>query len=387
MLQLLVFSERSLRIKEIVDAIAVGPKGERHFNPRNRMPEPREISRFCSSFVVVVSRQEVSDNEDDEGELLQLAHFSVKAYLTSSRVQNKFKFSQDFQETTAKASIAKVCLAYLLHLDQDLQLQEIRRTFPFAQYCAEYWMEHAVESKEEDEELRLLAMEFLLRKKSYTNCYQLYAPDQPWMNDGILRRERPPAALYYASFGGLAHTVGNLIRQGADVNAPRGVYGTALYVAAGEGHKRIVELLLGGGADVNVQGNEYYGSALQVASREGHDRIVELLLDSGANVNEEGGKYGSALQAAIQKGHERIVELLLDRGANVNVQGDDRTVLQEASVGGYDRIVELLLSKGADVNGKEGRDGNALQLASRGGHHKIVELLVGAQRGNYSNTQ
>jgi hypothetical protein len=37
-------------------------------------------------------------------------------------------------------------------------------------------------------------------------------------------------------------------------------------VASGEGHERVVELLLNQGADVNTQ-DGYYGSALYVASR------------------------------------------------------------------------------------------------------------------------
>jgi hypothetical protein len=41
----------------------------------------------------------------------------------------------------------------------------------------------------------------------------------------------------------------------------------------------------------------------------GHDRIVELLLGKGANV------YGNALQAASRNGHEKVVELLLAGGA------------------------------------------------------------------------
>ena len=85
-LQLLAFSKRPLRIEETVDAVAVNPKGEPHFNPKNRMPEPREILRYCSSLVVAVSVKRDSYDENDEGVVLQLAHFSVKEYLTSSRV-------------------------------------------------------------------------------------------------------------------------------------------------------------------------------------------------------------------------------------------------------------------------------------------------------------
>ncbi|KAI9809040.1 MAG: hypothetical protein M1825_002329 [Sarcosagium campestre] len=388
-LQLLIFSERPLRIEEAVDAVAVDPKGKQHFNPENRMPVPQEISRYCSSLVVVVLAQELSEDENDKELVLQLAHFSVKEYLTSSRVRKEF--AQVFRETTAKASIATVCLAYLLHLDQDLGVQRIRRDFPFAQYCAQYWMEHAAESKEQDKELRCLAMEFFLHKESYTNCYHLYVPDRPWYDSYIHGKMDPPAALYYASFGNLIHAVGDLIQGGADVNAQGGHYGNALYGASYRGHDKIVELLLGRGADVNAQGG-FYGNALQAASYQGHDMIIELLLGRDADVNAQGGDFGNALQAASYQGHDMIIELLLGRDADVNAQGGHcGNALYGASYRGHDKIVELLLGRGADVNAQGGFYGNALQAASYKGHDKIVELLLGkdadvnAQGGFYGN--
>ncbi|KAI9884227.1 MAG: hypothetical protein M1823_003976 [Watsoniomyces obsoletus] len=402
-LQLLIFSERPLLIEEIVDAVAVGPKGERHFNPENRMPVPREILRYCSSLVVVVTVRGYLTNWEE----LQLAHSSVKEYLTSSRVETQF--SQDLQETTAKASIAIVCLAYLMHLDQDLELEEIKRTFPFAQYCGRYWMEHAAECKEQGDELRLLTMELLLHKKAYTNSYRLCPRDQPWLNPSHLSRASPPAALYYTSLGGLANAVGDLIQKGADANALGGRYGTALQAASAHGHTRVVKLLLSQRAEVNVKGG-HYGTALQAASleghnqivdlllshgaevnaqgpfgntalqlalREGHDRTIELLLSHGAKANSEGGHYGTVLQAASYRGHDQIVELLLSRGAEINVEGGSfGTALQAASYQGHDQIVELLLNRGADINAEGGPVGTALQAASSQGHDQIVELLL-----------
>lgn len=52
-----------------------------------------------------------------------------------------------------------------------------------------------------------------------------------------------------------------------------------------------------------------------------HRKIVQLLLDKGANVNEQGGFFGNALQAASFGNHREIVQLLRDKGANVNTQG------------------------------------------------------------------
>jgi hypothetical protein len=56
-LQLLIFSERPLRIEEAVDAIAVDTEGNPYFNPDHRMPIPREILYYCSSLVVVSTKK------------------------------------------------------------------------------------------------------------------------------------------------------------------------------------------------------------------------------------------------------------------------------------------------------------------------------------------
>jgi ankyrin repeat protein len=380
----MIFSKRPLQIDEIVDAVAVGPKGERHFNPRNRMPEPREISRYCSSLVIVVSTQNNSDDANDAEAVLQLAHFSVKEYLTSSRVQTEFR--QVFQENTAKVAIATVCLGYLLHLDQNLKWQDMELTFPFARYCALNWMEHAAVSNEQDEELRCLALELFLHEKSYINWLNLNN------NLHVLRGLEPtfenqPAALYCASFGGLTHVVGDLIRQGANINAQGGFYGNALQAASVNGHDKVVELLLDKGADINAQGG-YYGNALQAASVAGHDKIVDLLLDKDADINVQGGFYGNALQAASVAGHDNIVKMLLDKDADIDASGvyfDN--ALQAASARGHDKIVALLLDKGDDINPHEGHYGKAqaLQTASAYGHDKIVELLLsyGAGKSTY----
>ncbi|KAF2721065.1 purine and uridine phosphorylase, partial [Polychaeton citri CBS 116435] len=83
LLQFLTFSERPLRLEEAIDAIVVFPDRTPAFDERHRMPQPREITRFCSSLVSIVNHEiEPSKNS---GDYLQLAHFSVKEYLVSKR--------------------------------------------------------------------------------------------------------------------------------------------------------------------------------------------------------------------------------------------------------------------------------------------------------------
>lgn len=139
-LQFLAFFERPLRIEEVVEVIAVDPKGDPRFDSRSRMPEPKEILRYCSS-LMAVERRRTSEYGQTMVTELQLSYFSVKEYLTSNRLEKDLMPS--FQEISAKASIATICLAYLLQLDGKLPVLEIRKNFPLAQYCARYWMSHA----------------------------------------------------------------------------------------------------------------------------------------------------------------------------------------------------------------------------------------------------
>lgn len=167
-LQLLAFAVRPLRVKEIVDAVAVNLDGEPHFDLRNRMPDPAEILRYCSSLVVVVPGQPDFYDDDIDGLVdLQLAHFSVKEYLISSRVHEGF--SHAFQEYKAKLQISIVCVRYMMHVDWDLQQQELRRVFPFAQYCTLYWVWVAGKQLHTEDfmELRRIMAPFLVRTRAF----------------------------------------------------------------------------------------------------------------------------------------------------------------------------------------------------------------------------
>lgn len=98
-LQLLTFSMRPLMLEELIDTIVVNPEKELAFDPKYRMPDPREICRYCSSLVVAVTREfqgATEDYPDQEEQIeresgcfieLRLSHFSVKEFLTSDQLE------------------------------------------------------------------------------------------------------------------------------------------------------------------------------------------------------------------------------------------------------------------------------------------------------------
>jgi len=319
-LQWLAYSARPLQIKEVAEVITVNIEHSPRFDSERRFPEPRDILTICSSLVTTTtgdSYDEIEDPDDEmAGEQVRLAHFSVKEYLVSERIQVGSASRYSLRKIHANVSIAETCLAYLLQFDHpnSLTLQTFEE-FPLARYAAKYWTQHAQYAGADMNAIHLLSVELFLQKKdAYLNLIRLFDPDRPWREPDISMSlenswKNVPSPLYYASSTGLVESARVLLEYGADVNAQGGDYGTALQAASYGGHDRVVQRLLENGADVNAQGG-HYGTALQAASYGGDDRVVQRLLENGADVNVQGGHYGTALQAASAQGHDQIVQRL-----------------------------------------------------------------------------
>ncbi|KAJ5152694.1 uncharacterized protein N7482_009172 [Penicillium canariense] len=425
-LQFLTYSEPPLTIEEAVDIVAIDPSGHPVFDPTFRMPDPREIGKFCPSLVTLVVREQRYRKSWTE---LQLAHLSVQQYLKSDRIVSSFDpkssdvgmlFQNSLNLTVASGDITTVCLQYLSQLDTRKSTGELAKEYPFFVYSARYWMGHAKICETEKHVLDRILKFFLEQVEAYEAWEQAFCLDPsvpPVFEPGY--EKMPP--LYYAALAGLQHTVQLLLnregdlkvhgedalqaasmggcteavqlpfRNGADVNIQGGHFGNALQAASAGGYTEVMQLLLRNGADVNIQGGEF-DNALQAASLRGHTEDVQLLLRNGADVNIQGGHFGNALQGASSRGHLEIVQLLFRNGADMNKRGGlFDTALQAASAGGYTEVMQLLLRNGADVNIQGGYFGNALQAASAGGYTEVMQLLlrngadVNIQGGEFGN--
>ncbi|KAK6524342.1 hypothetical protein TWF281_011250 [Arthrobotrys megalospora] len=412
-LQFLAFSERPLRIDEAVDVIAVQTDESPPFDPSNRMPIPDEITRYCSSLVVVVTRE----NSEDGNQIkeLQLAHFSVKEYLTSGLVEERFKESMG--EATARGSITRVCLSYLWCLDPALNGlkfphylygfyridKKVKTEFPLAEYSLKYWAGHARFAAAQAGVQQSILHFLSKRDKTMELWYRGYSTNS---KKGY-PREDIGSSLYLAASAGFEHAV-SLLLKGEDVNyvnVQSGRCGNLLHVASREGYEEIVKFLIKSGADVNLSCG-YCGNALLAACQNGHTRIAQTLLENGADINLEHHDYGKALHAASLGGHEDLVQMLLGRGSDVNSQnGVFGYPLVAASWGGHKGVVQILLQKGADVNARNPGSrfdksqirrvqhgiadiswypriviwlGNALKAARERGHLEIEQMLLDA---------
>jgi len=338
-LQWLTYSERPLRIIELAETVAVNVNGNPWFQEEERFPEPQEILKICSSLVIVEKGSKNLDHDtdsesdyerDDEGvaerggkipPTVRLAHFSVKEYLVSERIQgNQSAAKYAIEETSAHESIAAVCLAYLLQFDQyDFLTREIVKEFPLALYAARNWTRHARKLGKDLGSVQVLGHELcLVQKEAYVNWLRLYDATCSYSiikTDLSIDSAGPPTPLYLMSWDGVSGMVRYLVDLGANVNNQGGFYGDVLRAASYKGHESVVQLLLSGGADVNAQGGTF-GNALVAASWTGKEAVVQLLLKWGAEVNAQDVIHGDALQAASERGHDTVVGLLREWGAD-----------------------------------------------------------------------
>ena len=176
-------------------------------------------------------------------------------------------------------------------------------------------------------------------------------------------------------------------------------YTSPLTVASGEGHVKIVQLLLE--ADAEVEGfwePTFTWTPLSTASQRGHSEIVRLLLKAAANPNglrQQGASKPLCLAATA--GEPSIVRMLLEADADKDtVDRDGETALCKASREGHMEAARLFLNAGADVDAEEWSDsvketpshrtlirppwckGTPLCAASELGHEGMVRLLLSA---------
>ena len=154
---------------------------------------------------------------------------------------------------------------------------------------------------------------------------------------------------------------------------------SALIIAARNGHRGCVELLIEAGSPLEYKW-ALGDTALSTAVESGHEGVVLQLLAAGADVDDAQGSEAypryPPLCVAVAQDNERLVSVLLEAGAGL---GENRThhlpVFVAASEGRCGPLKRLLLA-GADVNAVNSTGQSALHLACEFSHEGAVELLL-----------
>lgn len=374
-LQWLAFSTRPLFVGELAEAVAISGDDSPLFDRDQVLGDPFDVLTICPSLVTVVSIPMIGPMPKafaEKGityqhEMFTLAHYSVKEYLLSKRIQQSPAAAYSIQEGAANTFLANSCLAYLLQFQEPdcinvATLDKSKLTL----YAAEFWVHHARAAKQDTGVMYQMIMKlFSPTNNGFRNWIRIWDLDRPWSGaDPTGSLNDVPTPLYYASLTGLPKVVQLLaLKANVDVNMRGGFHGSPLHAASYRGHVEMVKLLLEMGADVNLQGG-FYGTALQAACAHSRAEVVRQLLEAGADVNAQGGRYGNALQAAAACGSSKIVQQLIDAGADVKMQGGFwGSALHAASGHGHCEVIRQLLDAGADINAHSELHGSVLHAA------------------------
>lgn len=411
LLQCVAVASRPLRVEELAEFLAfdfeTGPIPE--FDEELRLEDPVDaVLSTCSSLVAVVN---VKDYK-----AIQFSHFSVKEYLTSSRLaESSENLSRQYHVSMpfAHALVAQACLGILLHLDNGITRDSLRK-FPLAEYAAEHWVGHALfggVSRNVEGGMKQL---FDPRKAHLGIWVWIFDPAS-WTRREVQRAETPSRSggksLHYAAICGLESIVTFLVVEhsqdvhsrafeeestplheaasrghvgvtrllldcGADVAAQDKRVWTPLHRASAEGHADLVRILFERGGDLNARDNHGYAPLLW-ASHRGQVEAAHVLLECGADVMARGNIGNAPLFEAVNMGHVETARVLLKSGANANAQDNNgSTPLHRASLKGNIEITRLLLEYDADVNAKNLHSWTPLHEVSYRGYTEIARLFL-----------
>jgi hypothetical protein len=395
-LQCLVVAIRPLRVEELAEVLAVD------FDDAEEMPklntnwrwddQEQALLSSCSSLIAIV--------ESDETRIVQFSHFSVKEFLTSTRLTTSSGGVSHYHVALEPAHIilAQACMSVLLRPDGRVEQHDVTNDSPLAGYAAKHWVAHVQLGKASSCLRKALESLFDLNKPYFEAWLQLHDMDIKTAGSTFYPFTSSPKSratpLYYAASCGLQDLVEHLMVNNPEhVNATGGYYVAPLIAALNGGHFQTAKFLRDNGAHPNVTG--LVGrTPLHGAAWKGDLEMVQLLLEYKADVKARSAKGETALHFAYSEYSARtivgpsmpkVARLLLEHGADVNARMSRRylaaledqrsTALHYAAEYGMVEVVSVLLEHGADV-GAENEDGKtAFQLAQEDGAAQITKLL------------
>ena len=400
LLSCLVVAFRPLQVEELAEVFAVDfddEEGIPRLNPNWRWEDQEQaLLTSCSSLIAIV--------KSGASRVVQFSHFSVKEYLTSTRLATSSAdlLRYHISPEPAHTILAQACLSIFFRLGDHVQVElsqeqnGVRNNSPLTEYAVQHWTAHA--RYENVSSCIRKAMEYLfdLDKPYFAAWLQLHDIDTPPTPDSTFfqftgdrrysRKSSNGVPLYFAALCGLQDLVERLIlKYPQHVNTSGGYYVRPIVAALAGEHFQTARILHGNGAHVDVRGfveatplhsaayfrrvqvirvlleckadtnarNSLGETPLHYASKRpwsAPNEVIRLLLAHGADINAHDNDHSTPLHIAVEMREFEAARALLEHGARVNVvDKQGRTPLQVASSEKYPNtdIIKLLSERGA----------------------------------------
>jgi ankyrin repeat protein len=378
MLQCLMVAVRTLRVEELAELLAFDfgtaqgavPKYRVDWRPNDQV---EAMLSTCSSLIAVVNNH--------GSQVVQFSHFSIKEFLMSDQLTSSFgNFSQyQINPRPAHLILAQACLGFLLHLDGHNN-EEIVKSFPLAKYAAKHWVTHAQFEDVASSVKEGMESLFEWDKPHFVAWVGIHNIDE---ESNLESPSKTPTPLYYSSLCGFSELVEHLAKKHPQhVNAIGGKYNFPLIAALVGTHKRVVEILLEHGANVNIRGmqeqsplheaiqDKNQNSALHFAAFKGRLDIAKVLL----SLYFQNPPFIFCILG---------LQMLLDHGTSMDTENDQgQTPLHMVSLGAHDSqedgvsIIQLLLEHGVNINSQDKVQNTTLHWAAFKGRLQIAGVLL-----------
>lgn len=378
-LRLLAFSERLVKLDELIEASIVNPTTRPCLDIDDR-GSPEDILNILSGLVVVdettrydyefvedknVRQKDGWDEEEKVGgeregnveragqplsseldhelgtsdhgrsirrhQYVRLAHYSVKEYLTSNRAQQSSAGYFHLDPDRAHQSLSHACFAYIgnygVSPHKSCSKQKLHRVAEFRRTGdTEYLNDLA----------KFPFLEYAIR-----HCWT-HARHHPFedvrFEVSVLKDQNFVNAFYYLAFA-MGFRYSNYAENVPGMHWPKfGKPGLGISYACFFGLTRLVQGLLASGQTANDEGG--FESALMSAIRTKKEDLVETMIEGGADIR-------NAIDPAITLGTRGIVQTLIRHGAGEDLGGSlCNSILRFNDTA----IVEMLIERGAAIS-------------------------------------